>query len=168
MHFTLFKCPAAAEVLPVTVTCNCSCQHIFSGCAHFKNHENLAKLMYCSPFSSAGPKVHLFSTYSEFNGYFECITFCIFNRPKKNSNSTQFIQRFQSSRQNLYSFVSQAASSSLSPSSSPCLSSGNYFLRLFQKLLTAKSMAIGQAPGAALLQSLGRLDRQAQTQGVSK
>ena len=60
-------------------------------------------------------------------------------------------------------------SSSLSPSLSPCWSSGNHFKRLFQKIINGFDYKInGRALGAALRCSLGRSDRLAQTQGVSK
>ena len=58
-------------------------------------------------------------------------------------------------------------SSSLSPSSSPCLLSCNHSQRLFQKTIESFDCKInGQALGAALLHSLGWLYGQAQTQGL--
>ena len=58
--------------------------------------------------------------------------------------------------------------SSLSPSSSPCLSSGKNSLRLFQVIEGYDSKIDGQALRAAHRHSLGGCDRQAQTQGVSE
>ena len=66
-------------------------------------------------------------------------------------------------------FVGQAAEFKLSPSSSPCWSSGNHSLRLFEKTIEGFCCKIhGRAVWAAFLQCLGWSDGQAQTQGVSK
>ena len=64
---------------------------------------------------------------------------------------------------NLYNQLVRWQSSSSSPSSSPCLSSGNHPRRIFQKTIEGFNCKIdGQALGAALLHSLGWLDEQAQ------
>ena len=65
--------------------------------------------------------------------------------------------------------VAEFKTSSLSPSSSPCLSSGNHFQRqLFQNTIEGFDCKInGWALGAAPRHSLGCTDRQAPTQGFS-
>ena len=88
-----------------------------------------------------------------------CLNFGIINRPKKNLNSTQFIQGFRS-RLNLCLLIT-SQSSSLSPRSSPCLSSGNYSRRPFQKAIEGFDCEINcQALGVELQHSLGGLDGQ--------
>ena len=60
-------------------------------------------------------------------------------------------------------------SSSLSPSSSPCLSSGSYYRRLFERTFEGFDCKInGQALGAAFQHILGGSDGRAHTQGVSE
>ena len=84
------------------------------------------------------------------------LIFGLFNRPKKNSNSTQFIQGLQS-RWNLYSPMVRRQISSLSPSSSPCQSSVNHSRRLFQMTFLGFYCKINGRAGAALQQKLGRV-----------
>ena len=96
------------------------------------------------------------------------LNFCVCNRPKKNWNSTQFILELWS-RLNLYNPLVRQQSSSLSPSLSPCQSSGNHSWRLFQKTIEGFDCKInGQALWAALQHSLGGLDGRDQTQCVAK
>ena len=93
------------------------------------------------------------------------LNFCIFNWSKINSTSTQFIQGIWS-RWNLYNSLVRSKSSSLSPSSSPCLSSGNYSWRLFQKTIKGFDSRInGWALWAVLLRAQVHLGlvRQAST-----
>ena len=106
------------------------------------------------------------------NGYFTCLNFkfCIVNlnikKPKKNSNSTHFIQRFLS-RQNLYTLLGRSQSSS----SSPYQSSGNYSQGLFQKTIKIFDCKInGLAIGGNCSHSLGQSNwtGKAQTQAISK
>ena len=75
--------------------------------------------------------------------YFAWLRFGISNRLKKNLNSTQLMLQFWKP-QNLYNSLARWQSSSLSPSLSPCRSSGNLSegcSRRYSKVQRAKSMA---------------------------
>ena len=97
----------------------------------------------------------------------------IFNRPKKTLKEFKLYTVYFRAEESFIKPLQLAGlvrlqSSCLSSSSSPCLSSGNYSLRLFQKKIKGFDCKTnGRAPRAGLLDSLGWLDWLAQTQGVS-
>ena len=65
--------------------------------------------------------------------------------------------------------VGQAAEFNLSPTSSPCLSSGNHSRKLFQKTIEGFDCKINDPSlGAALWHSLGGSDRRVPARGVSE
>ena len=94
------------------------------------------------------------------------INFCILNRPKKNSNSTQIVlfQGFQG-RQNLHNSLVRWQSSRLqvwvqvqAPACHLAITSKGNYSRTQSKVLTAKSMAghLGQLPGTAWAVQTGK------------
>ena len=62
-----------------------------------------------------------------------CLNICIFNRPKMNLHSTQFIQDFRANK-TCWSGCRVQFESKIKPLGL-CLSSGNHFLRLSQKAI---------------------------------
>ena len=81
------------------------------------------------------------------------LNFGIFNGPKKNSNSTHFIQGLRK-RNLFFNPLVRRQSSHLSPSSSTCRSSGNHLQRLFKKTIEGLDCKInGLALWAALQQA---------------
>ena len=108
----------------------------------------------------------------EDTGYFAHLNLALSTDLKKNSRFTQFILGCLS-RQNFYNSKDRLMGSNLSPSLSPCLSSGNHSLVLFQEVIEGFDCKIngrflGVKAPAVDLHSFGWLDCQAQTQGVSK
>ena len=100
------------------------------------------------------------------NSYFACLNLGIFNGPKKNFRT---VYSGISEQIKPLWLVGQTASSSLSPSSSPCLSSVSHSRRLFQKTIERSDREIhGRALGATLQHRLDGSDGQAQTDGGTR
>ena len=87
----------------------------------------------------------------EDTGYFAHLNLALSTDLKKNSRFTQFILGCLS-RQNFYNSKDRLMGSNLSPSLSPCLSSGNHSLVLFQEVIKGFDCKInGRFHGVKLL-----------------